>query len=93
MDAPRARRVLCILLPMTAPAIEPSESKVLLARRTGLVLAEHEPSNQVAGAGQLVDLIRNNPQEYIPAIHSPVDHEGARNHGKADEGVHEYDGG
>lgn len=36
------------------------------AHRTKIVQEEYEASKQVAGAGQLVDLIRNNKDEEIP---------------------------
>ncbi len=48
------------------PSTELSEAKALRAMRTVLVLTEYEASNGVAGAGQLVDLIRNNHKQYVP---------------------------
>lgn len=48
------------------PSEQLSEAKVLRAHRTKLVQDEYEASNQVAGAGQLVNLIRNNQDEEIP---------------------------
>ena len=48
------------------PSTVLSEAKALRAHRTELVHTEFEASNQVAGAGQLVDLIRNNQQTKIP---------------------------
>ena len=48
------------------PPQQLSEAKALRVRRCELVQVEYEASNQVAGAGQLVELIRNNQKEYIP---------------------------
>lgn len=48
------------------PREELSEARALRAHRTKLVQNEYEASNKVAGAGQLVDLIRNNHEEEIP---------------------------
>ncbi|MFJ2621802.1 IS3 family transposase [Glutamicibacter sp. NPDC087344] len=48
------------------PREEVSEAKALRAHRTELIQKEFEASNHVAGAGQLVDLVRNNHDEYIP---------------------------
>ena len=45
------------------PCEELSEAKALRMRRIELVHTEFEASNQVAGAGQLVDLLRNNHEE------------------------------
>lgn len=43
-----------------------SEARALRTHRSKLVQDEYEASNQVAGVGQLVDLIRNNHEEEIP---------------------------
>ncbi len=48
------------------PSEQLSEATLLRAHRTKLVQDEYEAFNQVAGAGQLVDLIRNNQDEEIP---------------------------
>lgn len=48
------------------PSQELSKAKALRAKRSILVQCEYEASNRVAGAGQLVDLIRNNHKEDIP---------------------------
>ncbi|CBT77156.1 transposase of ISAar25, IS3 family, IS3 group, orfB [Glutamicibacter arilaitensis Re117] len=48
------------------PCEELSQAQALRRRRTELVHTEFEASNQVAGAGQLVDLLRNNHEEQIP---------------------------
>lgn len=48
------------------PREELSEARALRAYRTKLVQDEYEASNKVAGAGQLVYLIRNNHEEEIP---------------------------
>lgn len=47
------------------PCEELSQAQALRMRRTELVPTEFEASNQVAGAGQLVDLLRNNHEEQI----------------------------
>lgn len=48
------------------PSEELSEAKALRMRQTELVHTEFEASNQVAGAGQLVDLLRNKQYIQIP---------------------------
>lgn len=48
------------------PSVVVSEAKALRAQRTAMVQRQYDASDSVAGAGQLVELIRNNEQEYVP---------------------------